>query len=622
MKIKFLIIACFLFCTAAFGQAVLQPLGGNATLIEAHKKGLNASQKAQSVTAQFLPFSDDFSYFGPYPDAARWENSNSVFVNHTKATKPITIGVATFDGLKSDGLPYNGAYTSGSYPSDTLTSIPIRLDSLAGVNILPTDSVTLRFYYEARGIWEAPDNNEDLYLDFYSPTTGWSNGIWSKAGFNPGTNPDFNRVMISITDTTYLKNGFRFRFRNNSTACGDVDHWHIDAVYMDKKVAIDTITPEITFVKDMGSLLKNYSQMPFYQFTGAADMRTDISEYDNLRNNYNIGVNLTTFYQINDNLGNNVAQNTNGTNNLLPYATNGFCSDVNLINPSLNSFVYNGGTAFMDSTSYLCKFYATFVSDNYHTNDTIYYRQKFHNYFAYDDGSAEAGFGVNSPGGQVMAKYTLNKADTLRAIDIFFDPILYTNQLKNSTIRFRVLSHSGSVPDTLIFQDSLTTPFFSTPYNGFQRYQLNASVALAAGTTFYIGTIQTLSLSLNVGYDLNTDAHTNVLYNTGTGWFVSSFKGSIMMRPVFGDSARAVGVAQIKNPGEEILVYPNPATNEIFVKSISEINRVILLDLLGNTLLDEKGPHLDISSLPNGMYLIKALTEKGPGQIQKLLISR
>ncbi len=56
-------------------------------------------------------------------------------------------------------------------------------------------------------------------------------------------------------------------------------------------------------------------------------------------------------------------------------------------------------------------------------NDTIHYHQNFYDYYAYDDGSAESGYNVNGAGAMIAMKYTILKADTLRALQIFFEQI-------------------------------------------------------------------------------------------------------------------------------------------------------------------------------------------------------
>lgn len=620
-----IIVVC---CLQAQDQLV--PLKGNGALMRAWEKKQHTQKQAQqhSVTAQFLPFGDDFSYPGPYPDPNRWVNSTSVFVNRTKATEPVTIGVATFDGLQANGYPYNPASTGGSYDSDTLTSIPLRLDSLNGTNIISTDSVRLRFYYQARGIWERPESGDELTLEFYNPTDSTWTLVWSKSGFNPPDN-SFTRVMIAITDTAYLKNGFQFRFMNKSSQSGDVDHWHLDAIYMDKGLnpQQDTLEPEISFSYDLHSLLKNYSQMPFNQFTGAADMMATFSVFDNLRNNYSTGVNITTFYKILDNSGASMVADTNGTNNLPPFGSGGYCSDSILVAPPLlNGYVYNNGVPFSDSTSYLLKFYANHSSDNVQINDTIYYRQKFDNYFAYDDGSAEAGYGFNASGGVVAVRYKLNVPDTLRAVDVYFDPVLNVSQLQNATIKIRVWADNNGLPGTM-YTDSAywSAPVFSqNGFDVFQRYQLVDTIVFTSAATFYVGIEQELNLSLNVGYDLNNDSRTNVLFNVGNGWNMSSFPGSLMIRPVFGDSARAVGIESFANKSSngKVLIYPNPASDQFTVASKSGLRKVVLCDLLGNVIIVQQQATVNTSGLAPGLYLVKTFTAKGNCDTQKLLIAR
>ena len=61
-----------------------------------------------------LPFFDDFAYNSKIPDPARWVDKN-VFINQTMAVDPPSIGVATFDGLNSNGTPYGGGFSKANY---------------------------------------------------------------------------------------------------------------------------------------------------------------------------------------------------------------------------------------------------------------------------------------------------------------------------------------------------------------------------------------------------------------------------------------------------------------------------------------------------------------------------
>ncbi len=128
MKVNRLLVFTFLFFSFCFfmqAQEGVKPLGGNSILI--NQKNTHQAQKPTSIDV-FLPFYDDFSYVGPVPDANKWDMSQSIFVNRGYPIAPPTIGAATFDGLSRFGYPYNIFATSGSVLSDTLMSVPIRLD--------------------------------------------------------------------------------------------------------------------------------------------------------------------------------------------------------------------------------------------------------------------------------------------------------------------------------------------------------------------------------------------------------------------------------------------------------------------------------------------------------------
>ena len=102
----------------------------------------------KSFSNLVVPFIDDFSYKSNIPDTSLWENK-SVFVNRSYGYNPITIGVATFDGLNSFGRPYNINLTgTDSENADTLTS---RIIDLSGL-----DSAYFMFFYQSQGLGNDP----------------------------------------------------------------------------------------------------------------------------------------------------------------------------------------------------------------------------------------------------------------------------------------------------------------------------------------------------------------------------------------------------------------------------------------------------------------------------------
>ncbi|HXD91812.1 MAG TPA: T9SS type A sorting domain-containing protein [Bacteroidia bacterium] len=669
---KFKLLLFFIIVSFALQaqKPMLHPLRSNATLIEYHKNKakqnhvIQANNRTQSTATPTLtlPFFDEFSYAGPFPDSIKWPNSQSIFVNHTKAMAPPTLGVATFDGLNKFGYPYNSTIASNnlntltSVASDTMNSAPFRLDSLPALTLplSPVDSVYLSFYFEGMGYWEKPESGDDIFLDFYSPLdTTWTQ-VWTQSGYTYAPDSTWHLVMIPILDTSYFHNGFKFRFRNLSGACGDVDHWHIDAVYLNQcrtnkdTMFSSTSSPcynpfgDVSFVYDLQSPLKNYSQMPFNQYAGAADMKDSIGTC--LRSNFSNTVSIGASYRFYDNTGTVINSSPNPSNNLSPYNVSGYCADHAIMHPSLNGFAYPHPLLATDS-SFTMKFFMSPSVDAFPNNDTITFHQKFSNYYAYDDGSAEAGFGID-PGGagnyKTAASFTLNVADTLRAMDIFFEPVIDVDLLKNVPFNIIVWADNAGVPGNVIYTDTMRYIYFPTDSaingkikreNSFLRYQFRNAVPLPTGSIFYLGINQIYdSPEITIGFDRNYDFHHSMFYNAdGTNWYVfpgdldPDYQGSLMIHPVFGDSLQTLAINKFKNTATNISLYPNPAADCVFIQSSDVISNVVITDLLGNIVLqqtDDSIKKINTLSLQSGVYLVKALTNKGFTDTQKLIIAK
>ena len=110
-----------------------------------NNSNLNNSYRINNVVKSSLdlPFIDDFSYNSSYPDSNLWQNNN-VYVNQCYGVNPITIGVATFDGLNFNGYPYDvNLINIDALPADTLTSHYIDLSVI--------DTAYLMFFYQPQG---------------------------------------------------------------------------------------------------------------------------------------------------------------------------------------------------------------------------------------------------------------------------------------------------------------------------------------------------------------------------------------------------------------------------------------------------------------------------------------
>ena len=78
------------------------------------------------------------------------------------------------------------------------------------------------------------------------------------------------------------------------------------------------------------------------------------------------------------------------------------------------------------------------VGGDYHSsNDTMTFTQVFGDYYAYDDGVPENGYGLTSTGGKqwLAYRFDLNTQDTLTAVDLYFNR---TRNGENENVQFRL----------------------------------------------------------------------------------------------------------------------------------------------------------------------------------------
>lgn len=69
-----------------------------------------------------------------------------------------------------------------------------------------------------------------------------------------------------------------------------------------------------------------------------------------------------------------------------------------------------------------------------------------------------------------------------------------------------------------------------------------------------------------------------------------------------------------------ISVYPNPTQNQITISSAVAIEEVKLFDVLGNLITTKNLNKIDLSTLPNGIYLVQISTEQG--KVTKRVVKR
>ncbi|NSW94685.1 MAG: hypothetical protein HPY62_08270 [Bacteroidales bacterium] len=511
-----------------------------------------------------LPFVDDFSTGYGYPDIRKWSDRYA-YINDTYSSHQITTGVATLDAFSEKGELYETA-SPQTFEADHLTSKPIDLNYPASAN------VWLSFFYQAGGNGDMPEPRDSLALHFYSPTDRTWHSVWRTEG--PDTLTGFKLVMIKIDQQRFLKKGFRLRFVNYASLPRDndnlkismysnCDHWNIDYVRLDRnRNETDTVMRDVALRLPLRSLLKTHESMPWNQFREIYLQEMGSSIPITYRNNDNIVRNVTRFFEIKDLYKNTMSYAfSGGAVNTEPF------TDVNY-NANL---IYTYNTDNADSALFLVKcFLKTDVFDR-KENDTLTYLQRFSNYFAFDDGTAEGGYGINGEGSRnamVAFRFKSFIRDTIRAIDICFNDS-YLNSNRRS-FDLMIWKDNEGLPGEVIYtlENQLAEP--SGKINGFRRYLLPDGVPVEG--EFYAGWKQRSETFLNVGIDLNTPHKGRHLFWLKGSWQQSEKNGTLMIHPVVGKPVRPTSVEDPINPSMKAFrLWPNPASEYINIETDENI---------------------------------------------------
>ncbi len=618
---KFVITSGVLFSfLAANAQELLSPIRLMGPMAADAR-----ARYAMPVTAQdtiTLPsggYRDNFMYDSHRPDSTLWDLSTTpgVYVNRGWATAPINLGVCTFDGLDWQGMPYDMlASVNSSMPCDVLTSKHFDLTSYD-----PSDSVGISFWWEAQGKGYAPNTVDSLLLQVNIPAWNTAGEVWKTVwfmeGYNPqGTDTSFHSAMFFLDSTSYFTDGFRFRFKNWASGCGSNDHWHIDEVMIKPfRTSADTFINDVFFVYNPPTLLTDYHQMPGDHYTSGS-MAGQIHMY--IRNNDTIPRNVTYSYEIFNSIGSSLHTYSGGADgNLQPFNTSGYSSYAPHEFPG-DGYQYTP-FSIPDTGYYYVNHMLKKGTLPTSPVDTVTYYQRMYNQYAYDEGTAEVGYGLFGSGALLAYRFDMpvGVTDTLTSVQMYFLPVLDMDQLMLREFRLTVWNHSAATngPGSIVYQQRGEHPYYAPDCpNRFTNYTIDSGIVVVSGT-FYVGWQQEGSDRLYIGMDLENDQHDKIYYNTSGIWYTSIYAGALMMRPVFGETY-TTGVSENYSLSS-LNVFPNPANDQLTIAGLdpNETYTSSLIDVSGRTVLSQtiygSVNTLDVSALAPGVYVLNVTDEYG-----------
>jgi hypothetical protein len=549
-------------------------------------------------------------YFKNLNPSTKWVD-NYAWINTCFPINPLSIGVATLDGLNQYGRPYDNSSPTRYGKADYLTSKPINLGGLSNI-----DSVYLSFYYQPMGMGDYPNKLDSIIVDIRDKFGGWY-PIWSDTGFSSPANTPNTKFLLanihifrgaSVDDPDPFYNGFQFRIRNKASIAGNNDHWNIDYVQLDRNRTLsDTQINDITIVNRFPSVLKNFSMMPYKQFRGNADLDTFVNM---TVRNLNTAITPTVDFAFNaKEINTSSSVYSSGT---LSFTAGSTYTDRNL-DPRATYTVVSPLLTNVDYT-YENSFEIQPTSNNLlTTNDTVKSKQVFDNLLAYDCDCPVKAYGLEGLGLKKFAyEYNLNAPDTLAGVRILFTNInTNVDNLIFSIYAWDSIAIYGGVTgeDSVLTKINIAKPNYVDSITGWTTYKFPSPVLVY--NKFYIGWTQTDVRNIQIGYDLTSPKGRDHMYiHTDGEWKKSTVlqNGSPMIRAILDGNYQGAST-NIQNEFNAVLpsitAYPNPTTGDLTISCGDAIFDFHLLNTMGQSVKDGTVSHeenISLSELNAGVY--------------------
>lgn len=551
-----------------------------------------------------MPLFDDFSDSKTVPDNNRWVDKD-VYINNDFPVRAPSVNVATFDGLNENGVPYSTFPIKGI--CDKLTSRSMNLSGLG-----PADSVILSFYfqYEPQGLNNQYFQDDSLIIEARGSRFDPDSFIILKMfSGEDSLFFKFHYFGVALTNPKFFHDDFQIRIKNRGSLTGNVSQWHVDYIRFNKGRKLQDPIKDIALTNAPAIFLGPYSQMPWNHY------QLNKSRYRNTPNSLRVK--------------NHDSQ---------PYAIDYFRSVIRPEGDTLDKFVQIIGSlpALSDTNLFINKpfDFATTVSsdslvfetrykvkvsgtalDNVPTNDNFTVNNIFSNYFAYDDGTAEGGYGVQlktNAGG--CLKYYLEQPDSIVGLYVYYN----RSEQNVSTQRFNLkiwkrISPLGqpATSDEVLWSLEQISPTYTNTINGFTSYRFPKAVAVS--DSFYIGWEQANAFVINIGLDKNYrfGVNPNMAFKMDGRWYASETEGALMMRPIMGKFLGAATnnpeISEQTQVKLDISIFPNPLKNSFSTTLENPEKYSCKLYDLNGRLIDvlrfEEGQYF-VPSLQAGLYIV------------------
>ena len=141
----------------------------------------------------------------------------------------------------------------------------------------------------------------------------------------------------------------------------------------------------------------------------------------------------------------------------------------------------------------------------------------------------------------------------------------------------------------------------------------NGSIVPSGSTYVYLNSNQPYTFEANEGYEIDKvfiDGIQNDYAKTNGFYYFENITANHSIIVTF--KASSNGIEEIKST-QNVLVFPNPAQSELFIKSDLQIEKVEIYTVVGSLVFSENNfkDKISVSSLPQGFYVLKVYTDNG-----------
>jgi hypothetical protein len=582
-QVKAWSIGLWLFALAASAQPfeyALVPWGGSPSAPQ--------SFKTFSDTLS-LPLRAGFDHRIPLG----W-TSRGVTVSQTMARKPLSLGVAVFDGISASGAPYR----PGVLSTDTIG------DALYSPWFAAPSGAVLGFRVQQGGFGDPCESSDSLVVHAWSSV----DTAWVRMGGIQGGLADDRWKAYTFAVPANGSSATRVRIGRHGAPSGAFDVFLVDYLELSATQGLgDSALFDPTWITPPARLLNVYREVPWFHYNRV------LLERDSVRTPYRRnGIVPVGGWQLN--LGKLSWTDATGTvlqsRLTVPVVSNLLHNVATPYNLSINRPQLVPSGPFAWNFSYW--FDGEAVGDR--SNDTVRLRLAFGERYVVDDASIERGYGVAQGLEPRWAqRYQFLQADTLRGMDLEWIPAGPQGEGERFRLGVWTIDTAGFPGDPIYVSDSLYEVAWN--YAGQQgRHYLLDTVGLVVPRDVYLGVVMETSNSDQgmpravLGLDVHTAA-TKAFGEVGE-WFLSQLPGALALRPFFRGTPGDLSLPNVRGSVASMTAVPNPTNSMVSVRGPgSRIEVVNAFGVIMDTQVRTEGSGtwtLNLGHVPAGLYLIRS----------------